>query len=75
MGDLVSKYDRFKDQKSLDADPLVRWCPKPGCLTHIKAANKDSGKLTCPKCSTNVCFKCRDEWHGDKVSCEEAMKK
>ena len=73
MSELVTKYERFREQKNFDADPLIRWCPKPGCQTHVKAESKDTIKLTCPKCSTDVCFQCRDVWHGDKVSCAEAM--
>ena len=38
---LLEKYDRFKDKKSLDSDPLVRWCPKAGCETHVKAKDKN----------------------------------
>ena len=75
MEDLYAKYERFRDQKSLDSDPLVRWCPKPGCAQAIRAPNKDASKLVCSKCSTEVCFKCRDAWHGEKITCEEAMGK
>ena len=70
---LFRKYERFKDKKSLDSDPLVRWCPKAGCDTHIRAEKKDTKKLQCPTCMTEVCFNCKDVWHGDSVTCEEAM--
>ena len=29
-------------------------------------------KLTCPKCSHDICFRCREDWHGYRTSCEEA---
>ena len=35
--ELYAKYERFKKKKSLDSDPLVRWCPKAGCDTHMRA--------------------------------------
>ena len=66
---------RFKDQKSLDSDPLVRYCVNPKCGEVLRAENKDAKKMTCPKCSTEICFQCRDKWHGEDVTCEEAMKK
>ena len=39
----------------------------------MKAENDQATKLTCPKCSTEICFKCRNNWHGD-ISCEDALK-
>ena len=71
--ELFEKYQRFKAAKTLDSDPLIRHCPKPGCETHIRALSADQVKLECPKCHTEVCFKCRDVWHGELVSCEENM--
>ena len=32
-------------------------------------------KLECPKCKTWVCFDCKDEWHGEEVTCEQALNK
>ena len=31
-------------------------------------------ELTCPECGTSICFRCREEWHGD-ITCEQAMDK
>ena len=73
LPDLYEKYKRFKSQKTLDKDPLIRWCTKAGCDTYMKAENDQATKLTCPKCSTEICFKCRNNWHGD-LSCEDALK-
>ena len=42
---LYAKYERFKDKKALEADPLVRWCPKAKCEMHMRAADKDVKKL------------------------------
>lgn len=50
----------------------MRWCTKPGCSGSMRGENLDVKKVTCPVCSTEVCFQCRDEWHGRK-SCESNM--
>ena len=75
LTELFKKYERFKDQKKLDADPLVRWCVKPGCESYIRADSLEATKLTCSTCSTEICFKCRAIWHGSWTSCEDAMQK
>ena len=72
---LFAKYERFKNKKALEADPLVRWCPKAGCEMHMRATERDVQKLQCPECKTEVCFNCRDIWHGEDQSCEAAMGK
>ena len=70
--DLYEKKKRFEEQKNLDKDKLVRWCPKSGCKTYVRAKDENDVHLTCPTCKTEICFKCRDVWHG-KESCEKAM--
>ena len=72
--DLVEKFAKFKGQKQLDSDPLVRWCPNPSCGDHMRADSKDTKKMTCKKCQTELCFQCKDKWHGEDTTCEEAMK-
>ena len=69
------KYERFKDRKALEQDPLVRFCPKPGCESYMRGQSlKKTEKLQCKECQTWVCFLCREEWHGDKgISCEALM--
>ena len=42
----MDKYERFKRQKELDKDPLVRYCPKPDCDSHMRAKKiKGTDKL------------------------------
>jgi hypothetical protein len=65
LRDLVKKHEQ-------EADPLVRWCTKPGCPGLMRGESLDAKKVVCPKCSTEVCFQCRDEWHG-RTSCEQNM--
>ena len=45
--ELAEKFTKFKGQKALDSDPLVRWCPNPSCGEHTRAENKDAKKLSC----------------------------
>ena len=73
--DLFEKYERFKAAKQLLSDALIRFCPKAGCETNIRAENDQVLKLTCPTCATEVCFKCKEVWHGETVTCEEALNK
>ena len=54
---------------------MVRFCPKPGCGEHVRAESSDASRLVCAKCGTEICFKCRDYWHGSEVTCDEAMNK
>lgn len=39
----------------------------------MKATSINQRKLICPKCTQQVCYRCRDEWHGYFVSCESYM--
>ena len=74
--ELWAKYERFRDKKELDKDSLVRYCTKPGCDSHMRGESLETTiKLQCPKCSTWVCFLCREEWHGEGISCEALLDK
>lgn len=52
QSELYEKYKRFVKQSNLDADPLIRWCPKPECGRHIRADSLDVQLVICPDCST-----------------------
>ena len=71
--DVLDKYTTFLKKKKLEEDPLVRFCTKPGCDGFMRAPNFKAKKLTCPKCRTHVCFKCRDEWHDHCTSCQKVI--
>ena len=74
--DLWARYERFRDKKKLDLDPLVRYCTKPGCDGHMRGESLETtAKVQCPECSTWVCFLCREEWHGEGTSCEANLDK
>jgi hypothetical protein len=44
---LLEKREKFKLRKILDGDPLVKWCPKPGCELYVKAENTTVQKVKC----------------------------
>ena len=50
MDELFAKLERFKKQKEIDSDLLVRWCPKQGCGEHMKAKSLEEKMLICHKC-------------------------
>ena len=70
--DLMDRFKHFREKKELDKDPLVRYCPKIGCDQHMRAENSQCVKLQCPKCTTEVCFACKEAWH-EGVACEALM--
>ena len=71
--ELLDKLDYFKNKKALEGNPLVRFCPQPDCDGHMIGRNMNERKMTCPKCSHSICFRCREDWHGYCTSCEDAM--
>ena len=66
------KYKEFVVKKKVEGDPLMRWCTKPGCTGSMRGDDLNAKKVTCPVCKTDVCFQCRDEWHGTDT-CEKNM--
>ena len=41
----------------------------------MEAKSLSARKLSCPKCSHSVCFRCREDWHGYFTSCETAVQR
>lgn len=66
------KYLRFKQIKILDADPSVRWCPKPGCDKYVFNKSRHVKKITC-ECGQEICFNCGRAFHGRFSSCEKQI--
>uniref|UniRef100_A0A7S2RL77 RBR-type E3 ubiquitin transferase n=1 Tax=Rhizochromulina marina TaxID=1034831 RepID=A0A7S2RL77_9STRA len=65
---LLEKYRKFLENRELEKDPRVRWCPSPGCETAIRSTGLGTlvgqRRLKCPKCSTAVCGRCGRAYHG-----------
>lgn len=43
--ELLRKYEKFKIQKELEKDPLIKWCPRPGCERYVKADSIKASKV------------------------------
>jgi len=43
--------------------PQRVYCPKASCSTFLGETPKCANKLTCPKCKTRVCTKCKNTAH------------
>lgn len=69
--EVFSKYEEFTFIASLNADPSVRWCPKPGCGNAI-IGDPDNPRCQCtdPECRYEFCFLCSEPWHAD-ATCEQ----
>ena len=69
--DLYNKYKKFKKIAILSQDPNICWCVRVECTGYMKGDNL-SQKLICNLCGQEMCFLCRNAWHGGQ-NCEEAM--
>ena len=67
--EVLEKFERFREKKLEESDPLLRFCTKPGCEGKMRGENMQAKELTCPDCGTKICFQCREEAHG-KLTCE-----
>lgn len=67
--EVLEKFERFREKKLEESDPLLRYCTKPNCEGKMRGANMQAKELTCPECGTKICFQCREEAHG-KLTCE-----
>lgn len=57
-----SKFLRFRVQSSLDSDPSIRWCPRPGCSGYARLTGTRR-KLVCEECGWEYCRYCQGKWH------------
>lgn len=69
--DLYNKYLKFKKIHFYNQDPNGMWCIKPTCENFIKNGSKKR-KITCVECKTEMCFICKNAWHGRRT-CEESL--
>lgn len=65
--EMVIKFDKYVMERFIDSNPMLRFCPGPGCnkvamgsgVTHVECA-----------CSLPFCFRCGEEVH-DPASCSQ----
>jgi hypothetical protein len=62
---LMDAHDRLLLLRTLQRNPLVRFCPAPDCCYAVEchATQRECPRLHCPVCSSNFCFVCRESWH------------
>jgi len=69
-----SKFLYFRLQASLDSDPSIRRCPRPGCNGFDRVVGLKR-KLVCGACGAEYCGYCLGEWHGSaKCGMEEEFR-
>ncbi|CDW84658.1 ibr domain containing protein [Stylonychia lemnae] len=68
-------YEDLEYKNSLKKQPLLRFCPKQNCGGFGMAQNFNEKFVKCQDCDNQICFECREDWHGDFTSCESAMNK
>ena len=62
---------RFKQLKALESDPLIKWCPRPGCGGYVRGLTLKDHKVVC-QCGEEICFQCGNAYHG-KTSCSDKI--
>jgi len=68
--ELFNKYIEFTFIASLNADPSVKWCPRPGCGNAI-IGDPENPRCQCTnsECRYEFCFLCSEPWH--EMTCEQ----
>ena len=67
---LYLKYLALTEDKAVFLSKKLKWCPAPNCKTICKVESKSSAsKTTCPKCQTEFCSKCSENWTEHPTEC------
>lgn len=45
---MKNKFSKFKKIKLISSNPLLKWCPKPGCENYAEAENSEVKLVVCP---------------------------
>ena len=69
---LLEKYFAFAENKKVNMDENLFWCPRPGCNTYIDARLFTKNKGVCSTCSMCLCLKCGAQFHGN-TSCKRIV--
>ena len=67
--ELYKKYNKLSNIMQLSMNPNIRWCVRAGCDQYLEG-NPDQIHLKCDKCSQEICFLCKNEWH-EQRTCEQ----
>lgn len=80
--DTFSKYQKMRQERAIESDPTLTFCPRPGCDGVCQVRHRRDSMSTwlrvdrdkpvsCPKCEHNFCAMCRNQWHPG-VTCDTA---
>jgi len=67
--DLFEKYQSFLLKSYVDDNPVVKWCPSPGCTYTVRVDRKERKEAVVCKCGFQYCFHCNDYEIGDHMPC------
>mmetsp|Transcript_42957 Transcript_42957/g.108434 ORF Transcript_42957/g.108434 Transcript_42957/m.108434 type:complete len:526 (-) Transcript_42957:588-2165(-) len=65
--ELYSKYEHYLLRSFVEDNPLVKWCPAPGCIYAIRSDLRDRREAVVCKCGFRFCFQCSDSDIGDHM--------
>jgi hypothetical protein len=71
--DLQFKYLKFWNNKKVDSDPTLIWCPKPNCEGIAKLTKKN--KAICENCNFQFCSICRVQHSAWQFCSTDGVKK
>jgi hypothetical protein len=66
-GPMFIKYQQFKQNAEVQADPSARYCYNRMCQAILRGS-KLNPHLICPDCGHSQCFSCLVDWH-EGVNC------
>ena len=66
----IKRYYKLKNLALVNADPLLRWCIRPGCERYNKGS-QENPQVIC-ECGMELCFNCNTRWHPG-LSCQQAI--
>eukprot|EP00475_Leptophrys_vorax_P037949 TRINITY_DN6609_c0_g1_i1.p1 TRINITY_DN6609_c0_g1~~TRINITY_DN6609_c0_g1_i1.p1 ORF type:complete len:431 (-),score=92.59 TRINITY_DN6609_c0_g1_i1:35-1327(-) len=67
--EIWEKYQRFTFALEVDRDKNATWCPAAGCKGVIYRPNGIVRKGICEECKFEICFLCKNAFHGNFSSC------
>jgi len=67
--EVLEKYRRFTFAMEVDRDKNATWCPAAGCNQVIYRPSGMTRKGVCESCGFEICFECKQVFHGYLSSC------
>ncbi|CAG9317251.1 unnamed protein product [Blepharisma stoltei] len=61
--ELYEKFLKIRENKTLEKNPNLIWCPVPDCGGYSYISGPGKNQLSCNKCDTKFCSECISRWH------------